>query len=205
MLRPDVVNASLESAAKTCNTQKIDALTWHEMVEKGRDEPLRDKILRTRVYFDALSRISNTDLWGNTRYWGSLPEILKLHSASPRDLTVAYYTTLRAMGVVADDMRIVLGTVPRLDRDGRPTRLPYAVLVIDTLDGMLYIDPFNWTDIETKPPNGFVNGLAVNEDGEWLLLDKPVMHAWGVPIDPGTYMPAWVHAWNESKLLVAWP
>ncbi|MFA5082201.1 MAG: hypothetical protein WC474_06630 [Hydrogenophilaceae bacterium] len=183
---------------------RLNAASWRELVEGGRFDRLPYKIMKIRVYFDALAWRDSVDLWGDPKHWGSLPELMEKGAATPRDLSAAYYVTLRAMGVPSADMRILLGTVPRLDEADRRVMRPRTLLLVRSGAEVLYIDPLNWTDITTRPPNGFANGLAVNEEGEWMLANRAIHYAWGAASGIGTYLPAWAHAWEESKPLMAW-
>lgn len=185
------------------DTPKVDADSWTAMVRAGRTDPLPDKVERMKTYFEALPRANAQALWGDPKYWASLPETLTKKAASPRDLAVAFYATLRAMGIAETDLRIVSGLVPRLDNNGVATMVPYTVLAICAYGSIAYIDPLKYNILMAEPPTGFSGAVAVNESGEWLLVGKAISSAWGKTSQHDRYLSGWVAAWDGTRQLAS--
>lgn len=118
-----------------------------------------EQIRAVHRFWNAFSYKSDIELYGKSDHWATPSEFVRKKGGDCEDFALIKYWTLRKLGIPAQRMRIMVGTVP--GRDGS-----HAVLSVADEKGQVWIlDNLQKNPVpEDKMVTQFVPLLSVNED-----------------------------------------
>lgn len=111
------------------NTCKLSQ--WKEFMESLRGKPRLEQMDAVNRFVNAYPYVEDIVNWGMEDYWATIYEFQR-KSGDCEDYAIAKFTSLRALGIPNDDMRI--DVVQDLNLDG----ILHAVLIVFT-NGKMYI------------------------------------------------------------------
>lgn len=132
---------------------------WLVRLLRLAEAPVRERIATVNRWVNQNRYVSDKEAFGLRDYWATPREFLA-GAGDCEDFAILKYLSLRALGIAADDMRIV---VLEDTRDG----LPHAVLVVRIDGAAVVLD--NRTSIIAAPMEvpHYRAYYAVNEYGWW--------------------------------------
>lgn len=104
---------------------------WKEFVESLSDKPRLEQMQQINAYVNRYPYIEDIVNWGLDDYWATVYEFQR-KSGDCEDYAIAKFTSLRALGVPNDDMRIEI--VQDLNLGG----IIHAILIV-FYDGQVYV------------------------------------------------------------------
>jgi predicted transglutaminase-like cysteine proteinase len=119
-----------------CGSDQYDTCklkTWSQYIESLRGKPRLEQMDAINSYINQYPYIEDIVNWGVDDYWATVYEFQR-KSGDCEDYAIAKWTSLRALGVPNDDMRIEI--VQDLSLGG----IIHAVLVVYVADKMYVLD-----------------------------------------------------------------
>lgn len=110
-----------ESDARAPNSQAVLA-TWKSNLETMRGLPLEQMVHRVNDMANKVRYISDNKNWGRSDYWETPVEFFS-RGGDCEDFAITKYTSLRALGVPDERMRIAI--VKDMEKN-----LPHAILIV---------------------------------------------------------------------------
>jgi predicted transglutaminase-like cysteine proteinase len=107
--------------------------------------------------------------WKRYDYWQNIAEFLA-RGGDCEDYAIAKYSILRALGVPAKDMRLLIV-------DDRRKREIHAVLAVDTGSGTQLLDNQSAEIVSADDMRHYIVRVAVNETQLWRMADLPLVSA----------------------------
>lgn len=101
------LNNSIGQYQSAANSRLLD---WKQLIASHRQSPVKKKLLWVNAFFNKVHYQSDKKLWDQEEYWATPIELLTLNQGDCEDYAIAKYFTLRAMGVPAEQLRIVYVT-----------------------------------------------------------------------------------------------
>ncbi|VAW84927.1 FIGfam010717, partial [hydrothermal vent metagenome] len=98
------LNNSIDKFQLAANSRLLD---WQQLIESHRNSSVKKKLSWVNTFFNKVHYQTDEKLWGKTEYWATPIELLMLNQGDCEDYAIAKYFTLRAMGVPAEQLRIV--------------------------------------------------------------------------------------------------
>ena len=145
-----------DTPTKGCGLQM-----WRQFVDRLANEPIEKKLEKTNDFMNRHIYITDPVNWGVADYWASLREFM-YRDGDCEDYAIAKYVTLRAAGVPASRLRVVVLRDLNLNID-------HAILVYkDPKQGNLILD----NQIKQITPERVIHHyqpvFSINEDAWWL-------------------------------------
>ncbi len=138
---------------------------WRRLVNELKDLNLNQKIRRVNAEINRHPYVSSDTNWGRPDYWETPFEFLT-KSGQCQDYATTKYFLLRAAGVPADDLRIVIV-------QDSETQLAHAVVIVEPQGAALLLDNQITRVVPFATARRYQPLYAVNEDGWWLLKTQP--------------------------------
>lgn len=95
---------SLGQYSSTANKRLLD---WKQLIQAHHNSSIKNKLTWVNTFFNKVQYQTDEVLWGQEEYWATPIELLTLNQGDCEDYAIAKYFTLRAMGVPADQLRII--------------------------------------------------------------------------------------------------
>ncbi len=134
---------------------------WQHLVAKMRGFGMKQKIERVNAEINRYPYVASEQNWGRPDYWETPFEFLA-NAGQCQDYAATKYFLLRAAGVPADDLQVVVV------RDSE-TRLDHAVVIVDPHGEALLLD----NQIKHVAPfasaHRYTPLYALNETGWWVF------------------------------------
>ena len=149
--------------AQLAETESCDgcaAAEWHELVARLSSLPFHAKLEAVNTALNRLSYVTSMRNWGETNHWETPLEFLR-KGGQCQDYAIAKYLALRAAGVPADRLRLVVLRDMRLGIDhavtvaygeGEAWVLDNQSASLVTSDSLLHYQPY----------------YSISEQGWWL-------------------------------------
>lgn len=155
--------AERQRAAEACAPQAPDACApaaWRELVRELEPLPLRAKIERANAAVNRYPYVPSMRNWGEANHWETPFEFFR-KSGQCQDYAIAKYLLLRAAGVPADRLRIVVLHDARLGLD-------HAVTVAYVGEEALMLDNQLRDVVPVESIGYYQPYYSINEQGWWL-------------------------------------
>jgi len=124
------------------------------------EAPRQEQIVTINSLVNQRRYVSDQEAFGVQDYWATPPEFLT-SAGDCEDFAILKYLSLRALGVPAADMRIVV--VEDIER-----RVPHGVLLVRSDEGApLVLDNRAAAPLSAERVHHYRPYFAVNEDGWW--------------------------------------
>ncbi len=152
---------SLAEAACGETGRGCEVSDWRRFLAGLVDRPMGEQLARVNRYMNGFRYVTDRRNWGRDDYWAAPQELFR-RGGDCEDYVIAKYLSLRALGVPAAAMRVVV--LHDLGRDQ-----PHAVLVVlgdgeaHVLDN-LYRRVMTWRDLRRN----YVPLYSLNEDTAWV-------------------------------------
>ena len=138
---------------------------WKDLKQKAAGKPFLDQLGIVNSFWNQWPYRTDKEVYGKADYWAAPYEFLA-RSGDCEDYCIVKYYTLKALGVPADRMRIVV--VREVIRD-----VGHAVLAVYGTDGEIYIlDNLSEAVRPAKRVRNYVPQFSVNEKHRWVHV-KP--------------------------------
>ena len=138
---------------------------WHQLVNKLHALTLRQKIERVNTEINRHPYVASEENWGRPDYWETPFEFLTKHGQC-QDYAVTKYFLLRAAGVPARDLQVVVV-------HDAETRLDHAVVVVNPHGEALLLDNQIKHVVPFATARRYAPIYALNEDGWWVFKARP--------------------------------
>jgi predicted transglutaminase-like cysteine proteinase len=120
-------------------------------------------------WFNHRAYVSDTTNWRTVDHWEPINEFLS-RGGDCEDFAIAKYAMLRALGVPADTMRLLIV-------EDRRKREIHAVLAVDTATGTRLLDNQLPDVAYAADIENYRTRVAINETGLWRMPDLPLVSA----------------------------
>jgi predicted transglutaminase-like cysteine proteinase len=130
---------------------------------------LADKLEAVNRWVNSRSYVPDAANWKTYDYWATIGEFLK-NGGDCEDYAIAKYSLLRALGIPAEQMRLLIV-------DDRRKRELHAVLAVDTATGTLVLDNQNGEILPASEVRHYLPRVAINEKRLWRMEDMPLVSA----------------------------
>lgn len=117
-------------ADSASNTESIDS--WKQNLSKMQGLPLESMAERVNALVNRVPYISDNKNWGRSDYWATPVEFFR-RGGDCEDFAIAKYSSLRALGVPEDRMRVA---IVKDTQKG----IPHAILIVYSDSGPLVLD-----------------------------------------------------------------
>ena len=136
------------------------ARDWHAFIQdlSGKDELTQINAVNTRINFAYY--IGDMRNWGVADYWATPFEFMA-KDGDCEDYAIAKYLTLKALGVDASTMRIVVVDDLNLNQ-------PHAILTVQANDRTLVLDNQTRQVVDSSAVHHYRAIYSINETGWWL-------------------------------------
>jgi predicted transglutaminase-like cysteine proteinase len=161
------INKSVICIAKreaACVNPTIDML-----LDELADSPLLFQLDVINRWFNRVPYVKDTDNWKIADHWEPITEFL-IKGGDCEDFAIAKYSMLRALGVSADQMRVLIV-------EDRSKREIHAVLAVDTALGTRLLDNQLADVTFLANANNYRVRVAINENALWRMADLPLISA----------------------------
>ena len=146
------------------------SVSWGQFRRRLEGRPLREKLREVNRFWNAWPYRSDREAWSREDYWAAPAEFLD-RSGDCEDFCIAKYFTLRALGIPADDMRIVV--VKETIRG-----IGHAVLAVFEREEVHILDNLSDSVRPMRLVRNYVPHVSVNENGRWMHVKaKPARAA----------------------------
>ena len=160
--------AKAEGADAICRErmgQPCNLTTWRRYLDSIRGLPFLERVAAVNSFVNAYDYEEDDDNWGASDYWAAPGEFFA-KNGDCEDFAIAKYYSLRALGVPAERMRIVV-------LQDRSRRIPHAVLTVRWVGPDLILDNLSpdlrvWDQVPHYTPI-----YAINE-ADFEILRRPV-------------------------------
>ena len=133
------------------------------------DKPFSAKLDMVNRWVNARPYVRDEDNWDRADYWESLDQFV-LYGGDCEDFAIAKYALLRALGVPASAMQVVVA------RDPREGDI-HAFLIVQTENGSLWLDNRESQLMPSELARPMDIRVAVNEEGLWRSESQPLVPA----------------------------
>jgi predicted transglutaminase-like cysteine proteinase len=133
---------------------------WQSLKAQWQGLPLLEQLKAVNNYFNQWPYRLDDEVYGLPDYWGTPAEFIK-NSGDCEDFSIAKYYALRALGVSADKMRIVI--VMNTMRNAG-----HAVLAVNTGDDWLILDNMSNLILSHSKAGHYKPQFSVNEQYRWM-------------------------------------
>ncbi len=127
------------------------------------------KLEAVNRWVNSRSYVPDAANWKTFDYWANISEFLQ-RGGDCEDYAIAKYSLLRALGLPAEKMRLLIV-------DDRRKREIHAVLAIDTNNGTVLLDNQNGEILYASDVRHYVPRVAINEKHLWRMADMPLVRA----------------------------
>ncbi len=138
---------------------------WRRLVKEISGLGLRAKIERVNAEINRYPYVSSTQNWGRPDYWETPFEFLAKNGQC-QDYAATKYFLLRAAGVPASDLRIVVV-------QDSEAQLAHAVVVVDPYGEALLLDNQITNVVPLTVAHRYTPLYALNEEGWWAFKAQP--------------------------------
>jgi len=138
---------------------------WRRLVKELNGLSLRDKIERVNAEINRYRYVPSALNWGRPDYWETPFEFLAKNGQC-QDYAATKYFLLRAAGVPANDLRVVVV------QDSQ-AQLAHAVVVVDPYGEALLLDNQITEVVPLVVAHRYTPLYALNEEGWWVLKARP--------------------------------
>lgn len=146
----------------TCKTQKLRE--WRTFVQSQKGLPLKQLLKNINAYANNFPYITDQALWGKSDYWATPLEFLA-NSGDCEDYVILKYTTLRQLGIPAEQLRLVV--VKDTVRN-----IAHAVLAVYDGSEIYILDSLFDAVLSHQQVLQYIPYYSVNENGRWAHI-KP--------------------------------
>lgn len=143
--------------AEACPSRRV--MSWMAMLKSVEGAKPREQIRRVNGFVNQWRYRDDTSNWGRSDYWATPLEFMR-HSGDCEDYVIVKYVSLRALGVPADAMRMVV--VKDTVRD-----LAHAVLAIEHEGDVLILDNLSDAVLSHRRIKHYEPYYSVNEVTRW--------------------------------------
>ena len=138
---------------------------WKDLKRQAEGKPLVEQLSLVNSFWNRWPYRTDKEVYGKADYWAAPYEFLA-KSGDCEDYCITKYFTLKALGVPADKMRIVV--VRETIRD-----IGHAILAVYAEDGKIYIlDNLSEAVRPAERIRNYVPQFSVNETHRWVHV-KP--------------------------------
>ena len=160
--------ALIEMAPGRCQSGHSSACRlqdWQEFLTELLPADEADKIYRVHRYINRFRYVTDKRNWGRRDYW-AVPEQLFKRGGDCEDYVIAKYLSLRALGIDAKRLRVVVVY-------DRKKRVDHAVLAVLGSDETLILDNYHrrimiWADMKRR----YTPYYSLNENAVWIHKAK---------------------------------
>jgi predicted transglutaminase-like cysteine proteinase len=160
----DSTVSCMTSRDKACVTPTIAML-----LEELTDTPLPFQLDVVNRWFNDMTYVSDETNWQTLDHWETIEEFL-VRGGDCEDFAIAKYGMLRALGISASHMRLLIV-------EDRRKREVHAVLAVDTPTGTKILDNQLPDVILLSDAKQYRTRVAINENGLWRKADLPLVSA----------------------------
>jgi predicted transglutaminase-like cysteine proteinase len=146
-----------------------------DLLRRVEGQPLFAQLAAVNRWVNAHAYVADARNWGQEDYWAGLSDFLA-RSGDCEDFAAAKYALLRALGVPAHDMRVVIV-------NDTVTRVTHAVLTVTTPRGVMVLDNQDPDVLPDTVVRRYTPVLSLNEQGVWLRM-APQLAQRGQPAEP---------------------
>jgi predicted transglutaminase-like cysteine proteinase len=151
---------AFDDQVKTCRMTECNG-KWQAFVQRLRGKALTVQLRETNAWFNDNRYIADDVNWALPDYWATPFEFLQKAGGDCEDYAIAKYMMLRAVGVPADDMRIVVL------RD-ISSRVDHAVLAVYVNGSPYVLDNLFSSVVPANSLGSYQPIYSINEHGWWL-------------------------------------
>lgn len=152
-----------------CHTQNVCATPklreWRDFVKSQRGKDLKTQLANLNRYANRFPYITDQKRWGKSDYWARPLEFFE-RSGDCEDYVILKYTTLRQLGVPAENLRLVV--VKDTVRN-----LAHAVLAVYDGAEIYILDSLFDAVLSHKQVLQYIPYYSVNENSRWAHI-KPL-------------------------------
>jgi len=156
--------AHVEMAPGRCQSGQSSACrleNWQEFLTQISNSNEADQIYRVHRYVNRFKYVTDKRNWRRRDYW-AIPEQLFERGGDCEDYVIAKYLSLRALGIDADRLRVVVVY-------DRKKREDHAVLAVLGPDETVILDNYrrrvmSWTDMQRR----YKPYYSLNENNVWI-------------------------------------
>ena len=160
--------ALIEMAPSRCQSGESSACRledWQEFLTELSYSNEADQVYRVHRYINRFRYVTDKRNWGRRDYW-AVPEQLFERGGDCEDYVIAKYLSLRALGIDANRLRVVVVY-------DRKKREDHAVLAVLGSDETLILDNYHrrvmtWADMKRR----YRPYYSLNENGVWIHKAK---------------------------------
>ncbi len=160
--------AHVEMAPGRCQSGQSSACrleNWQEFLTQISNSNEADQIYRVHRYINRFRYVTDKRNWHRPDYW-AVPEQLFERGGDCEDYVIAKYLSLRALGIDANRLRVVVVY-------DRKKREDHAVLAVLGSDETLILDNYHrrvmtWADMKRR----YRPYYSLNENGVWIHKAK---------------------------------
>jgi predicted transglutaminase-like cysteine proteinase len=143
--------------------------TTEMLLEELADAQLPFQLDVINRWFNRVGYVTDSANWQTADYWEPINEFLA-KGGDCEDYAIAKYAMLRALGVPAEQMRLLIVE----DKRKRET---HAVLAVDTQGGMRILDNQLPDVTLIQDATNYHVRVAINENALWRMTDLPLVSA----------------------------
>lgn len=133
---------------------------WQNLIRELEGRPVAEQIAAVDAFFNAVPYVEDVANWGVPDYWATIHEFLR-KDGDCEDFAIAKYMSLKALGVDATQMRVVVVEDTNLNT-------PHAVLVVYLKDATLILDNQFPQPVKASSILHYKPIYSINEHGWWL-------------------------------------
>ena len=151
-------------AIGSANCPSKAAVSWQTLVTSLNGQDRLSQVRSINLFANRIRYRSDQEAWGRSDYWATPLEFLK-RAGDCEDYAILKYTSLRELGIPAQDMRMVV--VQDTIR-----RLAHAVLVVMVDGHVLVLDNLTNAVLPQERTPQYVPYYSVNEEARWAHISR---------------------------------
>lgn len=150
----------LQTESTGCDTATCTSDGWASLIAELKGKPLGLQLRELNNALNARRYVLDKENWTDPDYWATPYEFLK-KSGDCEDFAIAKYMALKALGVPAEDMRVVVMWDSRSNSG-------HAALVVYVGDQAFLLDNLIPAVVRADTVNYYRAIYSINETGWWL-------------------------------------
>lgn len=157
----------IDSSVQCVTAREAGCAAAGQLVDELQALPIDARVEAVNRWVNAKPYVSDQENWGRDDYWERIDEFLSF-GGDCEDYAVAKYALLRALGIAAEAMQVMVAID---QRNGEV----HAVLAVHDGDGIILLD--NQTDqlIPAEMDGHLQMRVAVNETSLWRTPAQPMV------------------------------
>ena len=155
---------SCDPERNNCSTA---ALSWQKIIREAREQAAFEQLKTVNAYFNRWPYRLDIDVYGESEYWATPQEFLRL-SGDCEDYSITKYYALKQLGIPVERMRIVMliDTI---------RGIPHAILAVKQGDGTYVLDNLTDMVLSHQRYEHYKPQYSVNELYRWAHVAPDLM------------------------------